>query len=116
MGLQDGYKGGLIHRDIKPGNLLLDRNGTIKILDMGLSRFHNDEDSVLTKDVVGTLDYLAPEQARDSHTVDIRADIYSLGGTFYYLLTGRSPLVGDTLDPRKIAQEKCKPPSIDQLR
>jgi serine/threonine protein kinase len=116
IGLQHAYQAGLIHRDIKPGNLLLDRNGTIKILDMGLSRFYNDEDSVLTKDVVGTLDYLAPEQARDSHSVDIRADIYSLGGTFYYLLTGRSPLVADTHDPRAIAQQTCKPPAIDELR
>jgi serine/threonine protein kinase len=116
IGLQHAGAAGLIHRDIKPGNLLVDRNGVVKILDMGLSRFYNDEESVLTKDVLGTLDYLAPEQARDSHTVDIRADIYSLGGTFYYLLTGQSPLATDSLDPKTLATEARRPRPIRELR
>ncbi|OAI45321.1 hypothetical protein AYO44_02650 [Planctomycetaceae bacterium SCGC AG-212-F19] len=116
VGLQHAYEAGLVHRDIKPGNLLIDRTGTIKILDMGLSRFYNDEDSVLTKDVLGTLDYLAPEQAEDSHTVDTRADIYALGGTFYYILTAQSPLSGDTLDPRAIAQHALRRRPIRDLR
>jgi serine/threonine protein kinase len=94
LGLEHASQAGLIHRDIKPGNILVDRTGVVKILDMGLARFFNDEDDVLTKkfdeNVLGTADYLAPEQAQDSHTVDIRADIYSLGATFYYLLTGRT--------------------------
>src|ERR671918_103974 len=85
----------LDHRDIKPGNLLVDRQGVLKILDMGLARFFNDEEDILTRkydeNVLGTADYLAPEQALDSHGVDIRADIYSLGATFYYLLTGSAP-------------------------
>src|SRR5262249_26689149 len=96
LGLQHAYEvASLVHRDIKPGNLIVDRSGTVKILDMGLARFFNDEEDLLTKkydeNVLGTADYLAPEQALDSHGVDIRADIYSLGGTFYFCLTGRTP-------------------------
>ncbi len=95
LGLEHAHRAGLVHRDIKPANILVDRNGTVKVLDMGLARFFNDEDDILTKkydeNVLGTADYLSPEQAIDSHNVDIRADIYSLGMTFYFLLTGRAP-------------------------
>ncbi len=115
VGLQYAHEQGMVHRDIKPGNLLVDRTGTVKILDMGLSRFYNEEESVLTKDVLGTIDYLAPEQARDSHAVDIRADIYSLGGTFHFLLTGHAPF-GPGLDPQSIAQRMQGPPSVRDAR
>jgi serine/threonine protein kinase len=95
LGLQHAHEAGLVHRDIKPSNLLLDRTGTVKVLDMGLALFFRDEADDLTREqgqgVLGTTDYMAPEQAQDSHTVDGRADIYSLGATFYFLLTGRSP-------------------------
>jgi len=116
VGLQYADEQGLVHRDIKPGNLLVDRHGTVKILDMGLSRFYQEDESVLTRDVLGTLDYLAPEQARDSHSVDIRADIYSLGGTFYFLLTGNTPFGHGRLDPQAIAQQVQGPPAIRTVR
>lgn len=116
VGLQYAHEAGLVHRDIKPGNLLVDREGGIKILDMGLSRFYNGEDdSVLTKDILGTLDYLAPEQARDSHEVDIRADIFSLGGTFYFLLTGQSPLGTGNVD-QALAPTAKEPQPITDFR
>src|SRR5690349_6616166 len=101
VGLQHAFELGLVHRDIKPANVLIDRSGVVKILDMGLARFFNDDEDALTRKydetVLGTADYLAPEQALDSHAVDIRADIYGLGGTFFYLLTGQPPFPEGTV-------------------
>jgi eukaryotic-like serine/threonine-protein kinase len=107
-GLQHIHESGLVHRDIKPENLIVDRAGTVKILDLGLARFQDSEE-VLTRGVLGTPDYLSPEQCRDSHNVDIRGDIYSLGGTLYYLLSGRPPFPEGTI-AQKLAYHQTKQP------
>jgi len=105
-GLQHAFEAGLIHRDIKPENLLITREGIVKILDMGLVLFHGKNEEELTArfeqgSILGTADYLSPEQAIDSHKVDIRSDIYSLGATFYLALTGRT-LFGEGLVAQKL--------------
>jgi serine/threonine protein kinase len=96
--LEHAHERGIIHRDIKPANLLLDRNGVVKILDMGLARFmHSDDRLTATLDptsVLGTADYISPEQAMCSSDVDARTDIYSLGVTLYTLVCGRTPFGG----------------------
>ena len=115
-GLDSAHAAGLVHRDIKPANLLLDTKGVVKILDMGLASFTNDTRASLTiahdENVLGTADYLPPEQAVNSHTVDHRADIYSLGCTLYYLLTGHPPFTEGTLAERIMKHQKQPPPSI----
>jgi serine/threonine protein kinase len=120
-GLQYAYEvKGIVHRDIKPGNILVDRSGLVKVLDMGLARFFHDEEDVLTKKydetVLGTADYLSPEQATDSHGVDIRADIYSLGATFYFMLTGQPPFAGGTVAQKLIAHQTRSPEPARSLR
>jgi serine/threonine protein kinase len=120
VGLHHAHAAGLVHRDIKPGNILVDRTGIVKVLDMGLARFFNDEEDILTKkydeNVLGTADYLAPEQALDSHGVDIRADIYSLGATFYFVLTGRTPFSEGTVAQKLIWHQTRQPKPIRALR
>lgn len=121
LGLQHAHEtAALVHRDIKPGNVLVDRNGVVKILDMGLARFFHDDQDDLTKkfdeNVLGTADYLAPEQALDSHTADIRADIYSLGGTFYFCLTGRTPFSEGTVAQKLIWHQTRQPKPIRSVR
>jgi serine/threonine protein kinase len=115
-GLAHAHEAGLIHRDVKPANLLLDRHNVVKVLDLGLARFSGDDKASLTvaydENVLGTADYLAPEQARDSHGVDARADIYSLGCSFYFLLVGAPPFPDGTLPQRLIAHQKQQPPDV----
>jgi hypothetical protein len=120
-GIQHLYQVGLVHRDIKPGNLLLDRLGVVRVLDLGLARFFHDHQDMLTvthdhNRILGTADYLSPEQARDSHDVDIRTDIYSLGATFYFLLTGRPPFPGKTVVQKLLYNQTHEPTAIRELR
>ncbi|HEX4145362.1 MAG TPA: protein kinase [Pirellulales bacterium] len=115
-GLEHAHEAGLIHRDIKPANLLVDLKGTVKVLDLGLAKFADTDKASLTiahdENVLGTADYLPPEQALNSHTVDHRADIYSLGCTFYYLLTGHPPFPEGSLSQRLLYHQTQMPASI----
>ena len=104
IGLQHAHEHGMVHRDIKPANLILSRVGkkaVVKVLDFGLAKITSEgqADGGLTREgqMLGTPDFIAPEQIRDSQSADIRADIYSLGCTLYYLLTGGPPFSGEHL-------------------
>jgi formylglycine-generating enzyme required for sulfatase activity len=123
-GLHYAHSKGIVHRDIKPANLLLDREGTIKILDMGLARMEQaamadtPEGDRLTQSgqVMGTCEYMAPEQALDTRLADARSDIYSLGCTLYRLLVGRPPYEGDTMMKVLLAHREAPIPSLSAVR
>jgi serine/threonine protein kinase/WD40 repeat protein len=109
LGLQAAHERGLVHRDVKPSNLMLARVNTdaarVVVIDWGLVRQTSDQAGngvTVVQSVLGTSDYMSPEQHRNPHSVDIRADIYSLGVTFYYLLAGKAPFQGRP-DPEKFA-------------
>jgi tRNA A-37 threonylcarbamoyl transferase component Bud32 len=121
LGLEHAHRAGLIHRDVKPGNLLVDQQGVVKVLDLGLARFAEvaeEQPLTVTHDerVLGTADYLSPEQAIDSHAVDSRADIYSLGCSIYFALTGRPPFKDGSLAQRLMAHQMKDAPPISESR
>lgn len=120
-GLDFAFRSGLIHRDVKPGNILIDRRGNARVLDMGLARFFKDQSDMLTvkyddKIVLGTADYVAPEQVANSHAVDVRADVYALGATLYFLLAGHPPFPTGTVSQKLLWHRTKEPTLIRQVR
>ncbi len=118
LGLQHAHERGLIHRDVKPSNLLLSTEGVVKVLDLGLARLQTEHiNSALTSFgmVMGTIDYISPEQVLNSHQVDARTDLYSLGCTMYHLLAGHPPYHGSEYSSayqKMKAHEIATPPAI----
>ncbi|MBT6496745.1 MAG: protein kinase, partial [Planctomycetaceae bacterium] len=124
QGLQHAFERKLVHRDIKPSNLLVthatsSNEPVIKLLDMGLARMTDAEaeaDLTHTGQLMGTPDYIAPEQARDSKTADVRSDIFSLGCTFFRLLTNQVPFTGNTLIEKLLARNERDAPPASSVR
>jgi serine/threonine protein kinase len=121
--LEYAHAQGIIHRDVKPANLLRDASGVVKVADLGLARFSGAarqaaDISSLTQagGVVGTVDYMPPEQAFDPATIDHRADVYSLGCTFFFLLTGRPPYLGESLMAILLKHREAPIPSLGMFR
>lgn len=116
-GLQAIMQNDLVHRDLKPGNLILARDNTIKVVDLGLARFLDQRSDDLTRQfdeerVLGTADFISPEQALHSHDVDIRSDLYSLGMTFYFLLTGKFPFKAATVAGKLMSHQTKMPKAL----
>jgi eukaryotic-like serine/threonine-protein kinase len=115
--LQRAIDQGWIHRDVKPHNLMVDRAGRLRLLDFGLARPHADDsrhppvsELVGVRSLLGTADFIAPEQSADSSRVDGRADVYALGATFYFLLTSRPPFPEGTMS-QKLAWHRTREPN-----
>jgi serine/threonine-protein kinase len=116
LGLEHLHQKGLIHRDVNPRNILVTSDGNAKLADLGLA-IDLDVDDRVTREgaTLGTFDYMAPEQARDSHAADIRSDIYSLGCTLYQMIGGKAPFRGGSLAEKLIAHRTIDPAPLNQL-
>jgi serine/threonine protein kinase len=115
VGLAYAHSQGLVHRDVKPANLLVTPEGHVKLLDLGLAGSEIEGESARLGRVVGTMDYMAPEQIRTPDTVGPSADIYALGCTLYFVLTGEVPFPGGTRQEKAQRQLKEQPRPIRQL-
>jgi len=123
-GLEYMHGEGVIHRDVKPSNLLIDKRGMVKILDMGIARVEETETQsdvdagrlTMPGEVIGSAEFMSPEQTLDSRGTDARSDIYSLGCTFYYLLVGAPPYPAETTAEKMIAHQEAPIPSLRALR
>lgn len=124
-GLEYAHQQGIVHRDVKPGNLMLDTDGHIRVLDLGLAKpvgaltaGPDDVTDAMTSagDIVGTAAYMAPEQAQNSQDVDRRSDIYSLGCTLYFLLTGEPVYAAESKLDRILAHRTAPPPALSMAR
>jgi serine/threonine protein kinase len=110
--LEHAHNRGLIHRDVKPKNIIINPSGVVKLADMGLARETTDIETAMTEEgkAYGTPYYIAPEQIRGKIDIDGRADIYGLGATFYHMVTGRVPFMAD--DPTEVMKKHLKEPII----
>ncbi|QDU96189.1 protein kinase domain-containing protein [Lignipirellula cremea] len=123
LGLQHAHQKGVVHRDVKPANLLVDKQGRVKVVDLGLAAIKEEAIGIaasigqLTQDgqTLGTADYMAPEQALDTHAADQRADIYALGCVWHYLLLGAPPFRRNSLAETLIAHHEAPIPSLREL-
>ena len=116
LGLEHAHRKGLIHRDVNPYNILVTHDGIAKLADLGLAIDLAEEDRVTREGAtVGTFDYVAPEQARHSHSADIRSDIYSLGCTLYHMLGGQVPFPSPSLPEKLFAHQAMEPAPLEQL-
>ena len=116
-GLAEAHRHEIIHRDIKPSNILVTPDGQAKLTDFGLSRAFQERRMTKPGTVLGSIDYIAPEQARDSTTIDLRADLYSLGATLYWCLTGKPPFAPQGTIALDLAIRQTQvPPSVATTR
>jgi serine/threonine protein kinase len=120
LGLHHAHERGLVHRDVKPSNILLTPAGAVKVLDFGLAQLAAteapDEAPAGSAPLIGTPDYVAPEQARDPASAGARADVYGLGCTLYFLLTGQPPFPGGSVLQKLLAHQDRPPRPVTELR